>query len=59
MNQNKTKKEENKKTLWSQSNKTYVRSHRGEVFCRTLRPTKELTDRRSEKENDSQRIITF
>ena len=32
MNQNKTKKEENKKTLWSQSNKTYVRSHGGWNF---------------------------
>ena len=33
MNQNKTKKEENKKTLWSQSNKTYVRnSHSGLYF---------------------------
>ena len=36
MNQNKLKKEENKKTLWSQSNKTYVRDRQANSVGPTL-----------------------
>ena len=36
MNQNKLKKEENKKTLWSQSNKTYVRDRQANSVDPTL-----------------------